>query len=163
MPWPKCQVSPSGAHAWLTPNTARAPCVRWGCPAPRQASQVPSVHRVCPTPRQVSQAPHGCWGMLSTEAGAQASLVRLVYQHIGRQSKRHVCIVDAQPLGRQPKHHVCAPRRRASNLVLGACWLQPHTCAHQTVQSTMNSLTMHSTCAIVQNCAIHNELTHSVQ
>ena len=153
--------------------------MRWGCPAPRQASQVPSVHRVCPTPRQVSQAPHGCWGMLSTEAGAQAShgcwgmlsteagaqasLVRLVYQHIGRQSKRHVCIVDAQPPGRQPKHHVCAPRRRASNLVLGACWLQPHTCAHQTVQSTMNSLTMHSTCAIVQNCAIHNELTHSVQ
>jgi len=44
-------------------GVAQTPHVRWACPAPRQAAQAPCVHK----------------GVSSTEAGDQASCVRLVY------------------------------------------------------------------------------------
>jgi hypothetical protein len=76
----------------------------------------------------------------------------------------------AQPPGRYPnatcaQHWGSSPSatcaqgcaQRPSSLTLGSYRLQPPHMPPPTVESTVKALTVYSTCATVQNSAIHNE------
>jgi len=55
--WPKRQVSPSGARAWVTSRAVQAPRVCRGVPSTEAGAEAPYVRLGVPAHRQTTEAP----------------------------------------------------------------------------------------------------------
>jgi len=104
----------SMAHSQRSPNVTCA----LGVPSPQADISSAMCAQGVPSTKAGAQAPYGRRGVPSTKAGAQAPLVLLVCQQTGRQPKRHICVVSAQPPGRSPCATCEQPQR--TRLQLGA-------------------------------------------
>ena len=136
--------------------------------------QEPRVQRPDPCVR-CPQVGHGHGSLL---VQPQHHMCAGVAQPPDRHLKSHMCagVCSAPKQASQaprvrcgcpaPRQAAQAPRVRnfkghTSSLALGACWLQPHTCPHQTVQFIVKALIVYNTHDTIQNSIIYNKFTYN--